>query len=253
MNIEDKIQQILNAYKSGMQKKKIDPTGNGSSVKTLLKGGKPTVRKIEQMYINVLTHQKQEVKANELSLSLAPSESLNRYQKEAILIQAIQAGIPKDKINPTSHGGSIKRLLEGKRLRAQTINDMYRNLLDHLGYSDNSSDSSEEQFYKQKIKSLEMIVLSLTTQIQTLESQLQSLQTQFKSFSHLPQPDSKAVRKISGLTIIQKTDIVKGRSYKRWYAIYKKDRKRHFLYIGKDLANAQQKIKSALARLGVLS
>ena len=101
---------------------------------------------------------------------------------------------------------------------------------------------SENEFREQKTKSLETIVISLMGQVQTPQSQIESLQSQINALSHIPKPNEKSVKKIYGLTIIQKEDRVKGYRYKRWYAIYKKNGKRHFLYIGKDLSKTKERI-----------
>lgn len=249
---QDKILQIINACNTGMPKKHIDPIGAGSSVRTLLQGGKPTDRKIDEMYANVIAYQQQQLRTYKINLALAPKDSLTTQQKEHLVIQAVNAGIPKDKLNPSSHGSSINRLLQGKKIQAKTVDAMYQNLLAHLGYYDGDA-FSEQKFYAHKVKCLEATIVNLVDQVQELQSKVQSLQSLCQSFTQLPQPDVRCPRKICGLTIIQKTDRVKGYAYKRWYALYKQGKKRHLIYIGNDLANAQAKIQLALARLGAKS
>lgn len=247
MQREDKIQQILSAYNNGMPIKKIDPVGGGSSVRILLKGGNPTERKVNQMYLNVMTYKKQVMKDVKLNLALAPSASLTVLQKRQLLIDAVLSGIPKSTINPKSHGASMARLLEGKPVWPKTLERMYSNLLDYAGYNEDQS-NREEAFYKQKIKLLEETLLSVIEQMQVLETQVGLLQSQLSSLNHLPKPNENAARKICGLTVIQKTDRVKGRAYKRWYAIDNRASKRRFIYIGKDLSKAKDKIQKALKK-----
>lgn len=243
----DKIQQILSVYNSGMPINKIDPIGGGSSVRTLLKGGNPTDRKVNQMYLNVVAYRKQTMKDVKLNLALAPSASLTVFQKRQILIDAALSGIPKSTINPKSHGASVTRLLEGKPVWPKTLERMYSNLLDYAGYNEDQSDTGES-FYKQKIQLLEETLLSVVDQMQVLETQMGLLQSQLNSLNHLPKPNESSARKICGLTVIQKTDRVKGRAYKRWYAIDNRTSKRRFIYIGKDLSKAKDKIQKALKK-----
>lgn len=243
MDRKDKIQKILDAYKSGMSKKNIDPKGNGSSLNTLLGGGNPTQRKVDEMYINVLCR-KEVIDVKELKLSLAPSESLTQNEKQELLIKATKAGIKKSKINPKTNGGSLTRLMQGKTLWPSVVDRLYENLLKILDYN-----LSKEDFREQKTKSLESIVISLMGQVQDLQSQVESIQSQLKSLNHIPKPNEKTTRKICGLPLLQKEDRVKGYKYKRWYAAYKHNGKRHLIYIGKDLSKAKERIEKGIARL----
>lgn len=251
--LNEKIHAIVNALNGGMPKNKIDRIGNGGAVRTILKGGRPEERKIEEMYANVVVYQEKKVERSQFKIKVPPKADLTRQEKEQVLIDAMKNGIPKSTLDKKCKGASAARLQQGARVRLSKIDTMYDNLLSFLGYASQQTKEGQgaghENYLKEKVRTLEMMVSSLFEQTTALKAQVQTLQAQQQSFSHLPQPKKKT-RTILGISIVQKTDKVRGKAYKRWYGTYRANGKQRWIYIGNDLSLAQQKISAALLHEG---
>lgn len=251
--MENKIQKILEACKQGMRKKDIDPQGNGAAVRSLERGQKVTEAKLNQMYNNVLAHQKDPASAGYFKLKLNPDAELTTEEKREIIKEAVTNGVSKSRIEGSSHG-VINRLLSDRKMRQATIDRLHNNLLEIFGYNIKLECSQEQaQSAPERIRSLEVYTVSLLEHIKRLEGEVKRLDSVVQKLTQTTTHSPKSPRKISGLTVTQKTSKTHGKTYRRWYAIAKKDGKRKMIYIGKDLSKAKEKIKKGLERLGIVS
>jgi hypothetical protein len=147
---------------------------------------------------------------------------------------------------------AINRLLEGKDVLQVTLDMMYSNLLSIMGYSQDSSDSSDSSsssnpalgarqsyaYLQNQFSSLQNIVTSLVEEVHTLQTAVSVLQAELGSSKNKNTP-----HKILGTSLMLKDDLVRGKKYRRWYALYLDvHNKRRWIYIGANVSNAKQKI-----------
>ena len=239
-----KLRVILDAVNEGMHHNVIDPAGNGGSVRRLLRGGMPTTKKIDQMHANVLAYQKEQLIITKPMLpKVDPDASLDKQQKIDLILQAVQAGIPHAKIDTAGYGKSVRRLLDGKGVLPNTLDLMYANLLQLLGHS-LPPDSAEPFVSKKQVASLQQQVSSLQSLLASAFDQIQRLETSVAVLQNqLQPPEKKNTTKILGATILRKTDVIRGKKYPRWYALYLDvNNKRRWIYIGNHLSCAKDKI-----------
>jgi hypothetical protein len=245
-----KIQKILEACKNGMPKKQIDPKGNGSSVRGLEKKDKVTQAKIDQMYANVLAYQKNIAPLTTFKLKIDPNARLTNEQKCQLLKDAVVHGVSASQIEKNSHG-VMKRLLADQSIRETTVDRLYANLLAFFGYNIPANNCDNKlQSAPDRIRALEVHTLNFIEQIEDLKAEVEHLKKLLEKPSQTS-ASCKRPRKICGLTVTLRSSKSNGKTYKRWYAITKKDSKRKMIYIGKTLANAEKKIRQGLTRLGV--
>jgi hypothetical protein len=247
MTLEEKIQEIIRAVNSGVPARRIDIKGCGNSVRRLLCGSKPGARKVEEMHANLLAFRQfelQEKTEQQLNLSLDPT--LTRQQKQNIILEAVEKGIPKGRIDPKGGGKGIKRIQLGGNVSDQKLDEMYLNLLCVAGHrfqGDSISPTcSSCNPLKEKVCSLEHIISSLFDRITSLEGGIEKFQ---KELDQKKASNSKSP-KILGVTLVRKTDVVHGKKYCRWYGLYTDNGKRYWIYIGKDVSKAKDKIHSWL-------
>lgn len=253
--MDSKIQKILEACKHGMPKKVVDPQGNGAAVRALEKGRKVTKAKLEKMYNNVLAYEKDAATASYFKLKLNPDAELTTEQKRKVLKEAVANGISKSKIESSSHG-VMDRLLSDGIMREATIDRLYNNLLAIFGYNIEIELESSKKKVKsapERIRSLEEYTVSLLERVKHLEDEIKRLNNLVQKSTQTATRSAKRPRKILGLTVTQKSSKTHGKTYKRWYAIAKKDGKRKMIYIGNDLSQAKEKIQKGLERLGITS
>lgn len=244
-----KLEVILEAANSGMPHNAINPIGNGGSIRRLLKGGTPKPEKIDEMYNNVIDYQqKQLLEKKEQFIILNPHEQRTDEEKKALILQAVESGILKSKIDPKGWGKSINRLIAGQGVLPVTLDMMYSNLLAILGYTDASSvpELSAKQSYsnlQNQISSLQNVVTSLVDKVNLLETAISVLQTQLGSHEkHTP-------HRVLGTSLILKEDRVKGKKYRRWYALYTdRHNRRRWIYVGSNVSKAKDKILSWFER-----
>ena len=247
-----KIKKILEVCKLGMIKKALDISGCGKAVRALENGQNVSQAKIDEMYANAITYEENLCTINYFKLKLNPDIKPGFEQKKQLLKDAIVAGIAKSRLEGKSHG-VMKRLLEGRQTKEKTVDKLYNNLLCFFGYkitSKNDNTSNSMQNAPERIRSLEVLVSSLLKEVNKLKTEVEVLK---KTPHKKTLQTDKTPRKIMGLTITLKTDKIRGKSYKRWYAIARKNGKRRLIYIGKDLSNAKTKITKGLERFGIKS
>ena len=88
----------------------------------------------------------------------------------------------------------------------------------------------------------------MTNKVRSLEHICNKQKQQIKELSDQQAYSKAKPLEVLGLTITLKTDIIKGKKYKRWYAIFKDNNKRRLIYIGKDRTKAQEKITAWFER-----
>ena len=249
--MDSKIQKILQACKRGMAKNKIDPKCNGTSVRALERGQKVTRIKIDQMYANILAYEGQIPPTITFKLKLDPDAKLTIEQKRELLNEAVASGVSPSRIEQNSHG-IMQRLLTGKSMRDKSINRLYDNLLGFFGYNIRlETVNNQIKSAPERIRALEIHTLSCIQQIKDLKTEVAHLKKLLQKSSQASSSVPKRPRKILGLTVTRRSSKSNGKTYKRWYAIAKKDGKRKMIYIGKTLAKAEQKIRQGLLRLGI--
>ena len=244
-----KIQVLFEAANAGVPHNVMDPKGNGGSVRRLLKGGTPTVQKLDSMYDKLIEHQQQQLlEKKEQFLILNPHEPKDNEQKKAFILQAVQSGIQKGRIDTFGAGKSIRRLQDGKGVLQVTLDMMYSNLLAIMGYTDEAVGPPERArqswgALQNQIDSLQNVVASLVDRLKFLETAVTVLQNEI-------QPAKKNTpEKILGATLMLKADRVRGKKYRRWYALYlDRHGKKRWIYIGTHVSKAKDKILAWFAR-----
>ncbi len=247
MTFEEKIQEILCAANSGVPLNRIDIKGHGDATRRILKGGKPGAKKIEEMYANLLTFRELEThKKTQQSLNVSHASDLNREQKITLILEAIQNGTHKSYLDPKGHGKGITRLQQGRNVSDTKIDEMYRNVLSFAGkkvaHNSLSSTCPSRNRPMDKATSVEIVISKLLERIACLEVGMQKLQKEIdkKKESNIKPP------KVLGVSLLRKTDVVHGQKYSRWYGVYNLNHKRSFIYIGKDVSKAKEKIQAWL-------
>ena len=139
MSIQEKLQRIVKAIKSGVSIYQIDPVGKGGSAKLLLQGRIPTNRKLNEMYTNLLLFEQNAAGAPEQEPQEGaaipesygePAELLNqRMKKIQVILQADHSGMPHSVIDPVGGGNSVRRLLNGSHPTSRKVDEMYENIL----------------------------------------------------------------------------------------------------------------------------
>lgn len=243
-----KRQVIIEAANAGVSHNTIDPIGNGGSVRRILAGGACKPETIDRMYDNVLTYQQQQLLLKkERFIALDPNEHPDNERKQALILQAVASGIQKCKIDTAGGGKAINRLLAGKGVLQITLDLMYSNLLALMGYASESADTpSARQSYatlQTQIATLENVVAALGDKLHLLETAVTVLQGEL-------QPDRKHTPdKILGTTLMLKDDRIRGKKYRRWYALYTDAQAhRRWIYIGTDVQKAKAKILDWFSR-----
>lgn len=169
---------------------------------------------------------------------------MERKQKEQEIIAAVKSGIKKPLIDPSGGGGNINKFMRGTKVSNKKIDELYDRLqLINTGQKEDIEIKTEGETDKESKRSaLKEKLVKQEAQIKALSQRLSALETQDKR--------KRNIKKVMGITITQKTDIIRGKGYVRWYGIYKDDSKRRWIYIGTNLANAEKKIKSWLVKNG---
>ncbi len=239
-----KLKVILEAANSGVPLNIIDPLGGGSSVRRLLHGGNPSSEKTDRMYDNVLNYQqKQLLQTKEQFIILNPHDNPDNEGKKSLILQAVSSGIQKCKIDTAGGGKSISRLQKGKGVLQVTLDMMYSNLLSLMGYSQDSSSATVSA--RQSQTSLQIQLNGLQNIVAAMADKIKLLETAVSVLQNIARPQSNTPDKILGTTLILKDDIIRGKKYRRWYALFTDNlSKRHWIYIGNNVDKAKDKIIS---------
>jgi len=246
MNLEQKIQQIREAANTGVPLNRIDIKGSGNAARRLIAGGKSSPKKVEEMFGNLLAFRQFELQQrNQQHLDILPDPSLSNDQKRNLILEAVSKGIPKGRIDSKGGGKAVTRLQRGYNVTQPKLDDMYLNLLSfaghHVDHSSFASSCPSCHRLSEKVHSLDSIISSLFDRIASLEAALALLHKALDQKKAASKPP-----KILGASLVRKTDIIHGKKYSRWYALYSLLGKRHFIYIGNDVSKAKAKIQAWL-------
>jgi hypothetical protein len=273
MSPKEKVKEIKKAVKSGVAKRRIDVQGNGVNVRKVLKGEKVSEECIEQMYANLLecrenprASKARRERYSNLHPEVPPKEKVKAISK------AVETGIKKTDLDPFGGGDAVRKVLRGQAVGCAKINEMYANWLslkEEAGQTvpekktkgrkrrvpkSGQVQSSKKRQAKDKASSgnarvelpssgdEHIRILEQNEQIASLQEKVRILEEKVAELSVAVNP--RTPLKVLGLTVTQKLDIVKGRKYRRWYAIYRENGTRRWIYIGKDLKKAEEKIQS---------
>ena len=241
MKKEEKIEIILRAFHSGMPKVHIDSKGHGNAVRRLLRGGNPKDKTVDLMYQNVINSgKKYDIRMPNLSKLGQYEESLSQEEKTAKILAASENGIPKSKLDLKSHGSEIDKLKIDK-ISNEKLEEIHSNLAS-IEKDKNTKTPTEIDFLRYQVNQLKNEVKTQKKICSRQTREIKELSTHLKN---LPKPKPL---KVLGLTITLKTDIIRGKRYKRWYAIFKDVNKRRFIYIGIDRNKAEEKITAWFER-----
>lgn len=239
MNIDEKIEKIVEASLQGIPRNQIDIKGAGRRVRNILAGKRPMDATIEEMYENVLAYQKKQLlgKLNPIKADL----SLSMAEKKAIIIRYAAKGVPKIEIDVAGRGSSVRSLEKGIRVSEEKLNQMYLNLVSYLekGQCAKINYISTEEQLRAKIRTMENMMSGLIDRINCMEVAMGEMQ---KKLNIKENKKNKMKKTVMGLPVFLKTDIVRGKKYQRWYASYKENGRSYRIYIGEDIKRAKTKI-----------
>ena len=281
MTINEKVEEIKKAVQSGLPKRTIDMKGNGVKVRLLLKGKRVSEECIEELYSNLLKYRENPCEAR-VRLEKYSNSHPEVPQKEKVkaIRKAIKSGTKKNDLDPFGGGDAVRKLEKGKGVGSGKINEMYANLLfqkkgaskpaperSTKGGKERKSTAGNGQASKKRLakekasgkssggkmpstsdECLKTKFLEQKEQIATLLEKVRILEEKVGELSVAVNP--RTPLKVLGLTVTQKLDIVKGKKYRRWYAIYRANGTRQWIYVGKDVSKAEEKIQSWLEKKG---
>ncbi|NUM37311.1 MAG: hypothetical protein HUU50_22435 [Candidatus Brocadiae bacterium] len=252
MTINEKAEEIKKAVQSGVAKRAIDRKGNGVNVRRLLEGKKVAEECIEEIYANLFEYRKSpgERKARLEKYSHSHSE-VSQKEKVKAIRKAIKSGMKKSDLDPFGGGDAVRKLEKGEPVGAYKINEMYEKLLSlkHAAGkvpAKKKAKRQKKQVSKKGEAFTEKKFVEQKEQISTLLEKVKILEEKVIALSGVV--NTKTPLKVLGLTVTQKLDIVKGKGYRRWYAIYRENGTRQWIYIGKDVNKAEEKIQSWLEK-----
>lgn len=282
MTLKEKVKEIKKAVKSGLPKRRIDVEGNGANVRKLLKGEKVSEERIEKIYANLLEYRKNphDRKARQEKYRNSHPE-VSQKEKVKAIRKAVKSGTAKDQLDPFGGGDAIRKLESAKAVGPAKINEMYANLLSLEESKSRKASQKTSKGRKKRVvttgkgekspkkrqkkdkardrnspqanssagdEQLKVRVLEQDAQIATLQEKVRILEQKVSELSGAVNP--RTPLKVLGLTVTQKLDKVKGKGYRRWYAIYRENGTRRLIYIGKDVDKAEEKIQSWLEKNG---
>ena len=268
MTTEEKIQKIVAAVNAGVPKIRLDRETHGASVRRLIRGKRVTVRKINEIYENLVSEQQNPQNSQ---------EELDEYRnycpdvpKETKIKEIIKAvnrdSVPKIKLDRSGAGNAVRNLISGKKsVGIRKINLMYARLQTIFSEENKSKSKSKSKSKKKTTNTdkktekkkvaktkdnLKSKVLEQEKQISYLLNRMSFLEDKITELEKCLTIQNSSPTKVNGITITQKVDIVKGNKYKRWYGIYRENNKQRWIYIGKDKSKAKEKIDAWLSKNG---
>lgn len=262
MTINEKAEEIKKAVQSGLPKRTIDMKDNGVKVRLLLKGKRVSEECIEEIYSNLLKYRENPCEAR-VRLEKYSNSHPEVPQKEKVnaIRKAIKSGTKKNDLDPFGGGDAVRKLEKGKSVGSGKINEMYANLLfqkkgaskpaperSAKGGKKRKSTTGTGQASKKRQAKEKASYFEQKEQIATLLEKVRILEEKVGELSVAVNP--RTPLKVLGLTVTQKLDIVKGKKYRRWYAIYRANGTRQWIYVGKDVSKAEEKIQSWLEKKG---
>jgi hypothetical protein len=273
MTTAEKVQEIKKAVKSGIPKRRIDVKGNGVIAYNLLQGKNVSDACIDEMYANLLEyHANPEIVKTRRSQYFNMHPDVSQKKKIQAIRNAVKKGAVKFHLDPFGGGSAVRKLEQGLSVSSAKINEMYANLLSlgnqavpksptnncaEIVNDKASSKKRPERKAKAKTsstagknnKSAAVKRSGPNGQIATLLEKIRILEDRVSELSEALK--AKTPLKVKGLTVTQKLDKVKGKGYRRWYAIYRENGIRRWIYIGKDVNQAEEKIQSWFEKNGV--
>lgn len=316
MTLNEKVQEIKKAVKSGVPKRRIGINGNGTKVRKLFAGEKVSDEDIEEMYANLLAYREtpNERRARrEKYRNSHPGTS--KEEKVKAIKKAAQSGMAKERLDPFGGGNAVRKLLQNESVGATKINEVYANLLamdnslkmesesctkrlktqetqkapvtpkkastkaqkspvsserktknvleareekatvppkkEHKAKEKSQKVSSQREKTPESDGQLHKKVLQQEKQIAELSAKVSHLEETVREITEFMGSNKKRPMKILGITVTQKTDKVGDKKYRRWYGIYRGvdgKAKARWIYIGKDVTRAEEKIKAWLEK-----
>ena len=266
MTKDEKIAAIVEAVNSGVCKRKLDPKLNGRDVRNLLNGESVTERKIDEIYENLQAHQENsDVGKDRLEAYRKIYPEVATETKIRTILTAVESGqCSKNGLDPVGTGNAVRDLEKGKTIGIARINEMYDKVLKITGDSKKQRakakarqcQGTEAKTKKEEKKSLANKGDAGKTPENTLEKRLKEQEKQIGYLlNQVSLLEAKVTQlaaaleqvgrplKVEGITVTQKTDIVAGKKYTRWYGICRENGKQRWIYIGKDKNKAEEKIK----------
>lgn len=274
MTLEEKVEEIKKAVQSGVAKRRIDVKGNGVNMRKVLKGKKVSEQCIEEMYANLLKY-RENPGASKVRREKYRNASPEVSQKEKVkaIRKAVKSGVKKNDLDPFGGGDAIRKLEKGKAVGLAKINEMYANLLSQKQWGTQTASPTKGKGRKKRVtmsgkqspekrpgkdnapgsnatveipargdEHVKNRALEQNEQIDALVQKVRILEEKVGELSGTVKP--RTPLKVLGLTVTPKVDIVKGRKYRRWYAIYRENGTRRWIYIGKDVKKAEEKIQA---------
>lgn len=166
---------------------------------------------------------------------------ISREEKVKEIFAAIEGGMRKRVLDPSGGGCNINKLLNGK-VSDKKVDELYSKLVLLKGNGTttattmNTVDSMSYAELRSKIIEQETVIKEVSQRLSFLEKKEKENEKK------------KEPKKILGITVTQKTDIVRGKGYKRWYGIHREGKKYRWIYIGCDLRNGEKNIKAWLIK-----
>jgi len=256
MTPKEKQKAIVKAIEKGVPKQRINPENCGKLARKLVRGKNVDDEKIEQMYQNLIEYHNNPDKYKKLN------ESYRNYMPEVPMrkkiqqiIDAVQSGVAKSHLDPQGNGDAVRKMLKGKRVGDGKVNEVYARLLKLRGKKTTIEPSPPVRKEEGVLGIGELVkkIYEQNKELETLKSQLACLQKQVTQLANENKGQERTKKqkiKVLGISVVEKTDIIRGKKYKRWYGTFRKNGKQHWIYIGVDITKAREKIRNYLERKG---
>jgi len=246
----EKAKAIKNAVQSGVAKGKLDPFGGGDAVRKLMKDKPIGDVKINEMYANLLAIDESLKIESEHCTKSSTLQTQETQKASAIVPQkegkAQRKAAQKTQKSPVSHESKSKKVLGAREEKATVSPTKERKTKEKSrkvsGQKEQASES-DGQLHK-KVLQQEKQIAELTAKVTHLEETVREI-TEFMG------SNKRRPIKVLGITVTQKTDKVGDKKYRRWYGIYRGvdgKAKARWIYIGKDVTRAEEKIKAWLEK-----
>lgn len=227
-----KVEAIIKAAESGAVKDKLDPCGGGDAVRKLQQGKSVGTAKINEVYANLLEMESGDCTKN--TREKTPKVSVSQKKGKAQRKPASKEQKPRRSRSPQIKGKANKPSAKEKENKTKARKDV----------GQKESSPQRDNAVCKKVEQQEKQIAELTAKVTILEDTVREI-TEFMG------SNKKRPIKVLGITVTQKTDKVGDRQYRRWYGIYRgvdgKDKPR-WIYIGKDVTCAEEKIRAWLEK-----
>ena len=305
MTLDEKVEEIKEAVKSGVPKRRIGVGCASVTMRKVLEGEKVSDKMIEKMYANLQAYRenRDEREARREKYRDANPE-ISKGKKIEEIKEAVKSGIAKYRLDPFGGGDAVRKLMNGKSVGVIKINEIYANLLvinnslktereqcttssnqntqdpsavlpkaekrqkrpssektgsdKNKGKKEDTTPKNEEKTREKTRKDsgqnalendgqLHKKVLQQEKQIAELSTKVIHLEETVREITEFMGSNKRRPMKVLGITVTQKTDKVGDKKYRRWYGIYRGidgKEKARWIYIGKDVTRAEEKIKA---------